>query len=321
MTKRKHHEIIQNIEHKHCGKCNKWKVLDNFGKCKPNWDGLYCFCKVCCNNISYRKINIIMKKRKQARQNAPTNFSVCLHHSCTIRDPKQWLQPVDQFMDTHVHTHTLTKCCLKCRSKFKTTRNRPGTIREACRKVWDEWRKNNKCIECSQNLNHKHNYLVIEADHLPKFEKVKECSNMSYWKTKSRGVPALLAELKKCQSLCRFHHKLQTQQRNHTKGYYLQRKDRLRRRAVINKEKHKRGCCFRCERPVKEGEECAFTFDHRDPTTKFVRNGKVICPGHFVKLPQSLFDTQWPLEQAKCDLLCANCDKLKTWASRDGYKK
>ena len=98
-------------------------------------------------------------------------------------------------------------------------------------------------------------------------------------------------------------------------------KSRLRKRAIINAEKHKRGCCKLCDRVVKEGEECGFDFDHRDPKTKFKYKGTVLCIGHFIKLPQTIFDKQWPLEQAKCDLLCRNCHGLKSKRNRDGYKE
>ena len=310
-AKRKHHEIIQNIGHKHCGKCDKWKVLNQFGKYKLKWDGLHTVCKVCRN----QRVKLCVQQRQKARQEASIGLSVCLFAGCIV---KKWLQPVDQFIDVNVHVNIHTRHCLTCRNKIKANHKRR---RAACRNVWDEWRKQNKCIECSKDPTHVHNYLVIEADHLPEFNKVERCSAMEYWVTKSRGIPALLAELKKCQPLCRFHHALQTQQRRHSKGHVVKQASILKRRAVINKEKHKRGCCKLCERVLKKGEECAFHFDHRDPTTKFIRNGKVICPSHFAKLPQALFDTQWPLEQAKCDLLCANCDKMKTFANKDGYKK
>ena len=47
--------------------------------------------------------------------------------------------------------------------------------------------------------------------------------------------------------------------------------------------------------------------------------GKTKGPSDFVNLSDALFATQWPLEQAKCDFLCANCHALKN--NRDGYKK
>lgn len=314
MVKRKLHEFINNIEHKHCRSCKKWKVLDLFGFSEKPWDKLYYSCQDCRKKKDKQRL----ENRKKAREDAPIGFSVCLERSCSIKDPKQWLQPVNQFNAASVHRHTLTTICLTCRTRKKASANRPGTNKAACQKLWDEWRMTNPCLECSKDPKYKHNYLVIEADHLPEFEKVKACSALEYWGTKLRGPLKLRKELKKVQPLCCFHHKLQTQQRNHDKKQILRT---LRRRAIINAEKHKRGCCLTCKRIVKEGEECGFSFDHRDPTTKFKRNGKAINPSYFVYLPQALFDSQWPLEQAKCDLLCANCDKLKTFGNRDGYRK
>ena len=304
MPKYKPHTFIQGIEHKHCGSiCKKWKPLDQFGKYK---NGKQSYCKVC----AAKKNKQYSEKRKKEREAVPTGFLVCLNLYCT----EKWLQPINQFKHPHVRNNTFTKRCLACRNKEKEAKKR----KEApCQKVWDEWRKKNKCIECSKDPTHVHNYLVIEADHLPEFKKVENCSYMAYWKTKSRGVPALKAELKKCQALCKFHHRLVTWKRsNKTEKLCI-----LRKRAVINVEKHNRGCCFLCERVLKKGEECAFDFDHRDDSTKFMYNGKTSHPSNFVKLPDALFDKQWPLEQAKCDLLCANCHVLKSKVNKDGYKK
>ena len=63
----------------------------------------------------------------------------------------------------------------------------------------------------------------------------------------------------------------------------------------------------------------AFDFDHCDPNTKFKYNDNIKCVADLVKLTE--FDTQWPLEQAKCDMLCRNCHGLKSKVNRDGYKK
>ena len=125
----------------------------------------------------------------------------------------------------------------------------------------------------------------------------------------------------KCQASCKFHHALVTQQRDHDKGRIQTKPHVLRKRAIMNAEKHKRGCCSnpKCKRVLKKGEERAFHFDHRDPITKFMYQGNTKGPSDFVDLPDAIFDKQWPLEQAKCDLLCANCHKLKD--NRDGYRK
>mgnify|MGYP005749717039 CR=1 FL=1 len=44
---RKQHKHLNGAEHKHCGKCDTWKELKDYGKSKPKWDGLHSMCKVC----------------------------------------------------------------------------------------------------------------------------------------------------------------------------------------------------------------------------------------------------------------------------------
>ena len=316
LKKRKRGECIEHgffygNEYKPCSVCNEWKLLDQFAKMR---NGKGSSCKPCKKKKEKQRQNAILEKRKKEREAARgTGFLVCLQKWCAVKD---WLQPLDQFISDHVHRNKHTNCCLTCRNKQKKAQKQRYT---ACQKVWDDWRKTHPCVKCMNDPNYEHNYLLIEADHLPEFEKVEMCSEMSYWSAKCRGPAKLRAELKKCQATCRFHHRLQTQQRDHDNRRIQKQSSILRKRAIINAEKHKRGCCLRCKRHVKEGEECGFSFDHRDPTTKFIRKGKPVHPASFVKLPDALFDTQWPLEQAKCDLLCANCHALKD--NRDGYKK
>ena len=316
MPKRKRepkpHKFIQGIEHKHCSSCNKWKPLDQFGKDAKAWDGKYSYCKACTKKLNKKNRKLASEKREKARKKTPTGFLVCLSTSCPV---KQWNQPLDQFIHPHARNDQPTNNCLTCRNKTKEDKEQRQT---ACQKVWDDWRKTHPCVKCMNDPNYKHNPLLIEADHLGK--KLKACSDMSYWSHSKRGPPALRAELKTCQPLCRFHHKLQTQQRNHDNGRIQTKPHVLRKRAVINAEKYKRGCCLRCDRVLKKGEECAFHFDHRDPNTTFMYQGNTKGPSAFVNLSDALFDKQWPLEQAKCDLLCANCHGLKSKRNKDGYK-
>ena len=46
-----------------------------------------------------------------------------------------------------------------------------------------------------------------------------------------------------------------------------------------------------------------------------------MTPAEFVRLPDALFTTQWPIEKELVDLLCANCHALKTNTNKDGYRK
>ena len=312
----KEHKVINNIKHKHCsGICNKWKLLDQFGKRQASWDGKQSCCKSCKNKIQKQRDEKALEQHKKKRDEAPIGFLVCLNLRCYV---KELLQPVDQFISDYVRKDEPTNRCKTCRDKQREAQKRKEAL---CQKVWDDWRKTHPCLVCNQNPNYKHNYLVIEADHLPECKKVKVCSRIGFWSVEGRGLAAQKAELKKCQSLCKFHHALVTQQRDHDNGRIEKKTCRLRKRAIINAEKHNRGCCsnLKCKRVLKKGEECAFHFDHRDACTKFMYNSKSMNPGNFKDLPDAIFDKQWPLEQAKCDLLCANCHALK--GNRDGYRK
>jgi hypothetical protein len=302
------HKVIQGIEHKYCGSCKKLKPLNQFGK-KGN--GKRSSCKPCRNKKTKQRRKIMKEKREKAREAAPTGFLVCLYVCCTV---KELLQPVDQFIGAHVRNDEPTMNCLTCRDKQKEADKK---IRAACLEVWVGWRKTHPCVKCMNDPNYEHNYLFIEADHLG--GKVTHCSNMIYWSHSDRGVPALRAELMTVQALCKFHHALVTQQRDHDNGRIQKQASVLRKRAIMYAEKHKRGCCLKCKRVLKKGEERAFHFDHRDASTKFMYQGNTKGPSDFVGLPDALFATQWPLEKELVDMLCANCHALKD--NRDGYRK
>lgn len=54
---RKHHKFENEVETKHCSRCNRFKTLDNFVKFRRTWDGLFNFCKSC-----------VKKKRKYPKR-------------------------------------------------------------------------------------------------------------------------------------------------------------------------------------------------------------------------------------------------------------
>ncbi len=311
---RKPHKVIQGIKHKYCWTCSppQWKPLDQFGKMRNRKRP---YCKACVKKYDKERRKALKEKLKQAREAALTGFLVCLNTWCTVKG----MQPLDQFISPYVRNDEPTRYCKTCRDKQKELDKQRQA---ACQNVYEDWRKTHPCVICSQNPEHVHNPLLIEADHLSEFKKIKQCSDMKYWSAKCRGPAAQKAELRKCQALCRFHHALVTQQRNHDNGKILKQVSILRKRAVINAEKHKRGCCSnpKCNRVLKKGEECAFHFDHRDDSTKFMYRGKTMGPAEFVHLSDADFDTQWPLEKELVDLLCANCHVLKSRVNRDGYK-
>ena len=208
------------------------------------------------------------------------------------------IKPEDQFKSRHPRRQTLTTWCQTCRQILARTELTPTTTTGKCRARWEEWKAKNPCVVCGES-----DPQLIEADHLR--DKVHPCSTHSYWACHG-GVPALESELTKCQSLCCWCHRLKSDRERGT----LKRKSRLKRRAIINTEKLRRGKCLRCPRRVTLDTCCAFDFDHRDESTK------VIHLSHIVKKPQAFFDQHIDSELKACDLLCCLCHKKVTIARR-----
>ena len=204
------------------------------------------------------------------------------------------IQPEDQFKSRHCRRHTLTKTCKTCRQSLARSEINPTTTKGKCRARWEEWKAKNPCVVCGET-----DTQLIEADHLR--DKVHHCSTASYWACHG-GVPALESELTKCQSLCCWCHRLKS---DRERG--IQKEPRiLKRRAIINAEKMRRGKCLRCPRRVTLETCCAFDFDHRDASTKVINVSKLILK------PQAFFDEHIESELKACDLLCCNCHMKKT---------
>lgn len=208
------------------------------------------------------------------------------------------IQSEDQFKSRHSRRQTLTKRCQTCRQSNARSRANPTTTTGKCRARWEEWKKNNPCTNCGET-----DPRVIEADHTR--DKVHHCSDNAYWSCHG-GVPALEMELRKCQSLCRWCHRLKTKcERNTTKV-----KGRLKHRAIINAEKLRRGKCLRCSRRVTLETCCGFDFDHRNAVTKVIDLSKLVDKS------QAFFDEYINSELEACDLLCCLCHKKVTIARK-----
>lgn len=87
MPKKKFHKILDNIEYKHCSKCDSWLTLDKFYY-KNTWDGLTYMCKKCflgskskdINKRATKKYYEIHKKeiyaRKRLRYHSDESFRI-----------------------------------------------------------------------------------------------------------------------------------------------------------------------------------------------------------------------------------------------------
>ena len=256
-------------------------LYERCSQCKRPNGTTFNWCERCREKA--RKVN---RKIRNATPVCPPGQKYCNHCG--------YIQPEDQFKSSVARRQTLTKKCKTCRQILARALINPTTTTGKCRARWEEWKANNPCVVCDEK-----DPQLIEADHLR--DKVYHCSADRYWSNHG-GVPALETELAKCQSLCCWCHRLKTKRE---RGIWKQTSI-LKRRAIINAEKMRRGKCLRCPRRVTLETCCAFDFDHRDASTKVIRLSQLI------RKPKAFFDQHIKSELKACDLLCCNCHMKKT---------
>ena len=218
---------------------------------------------------------------------------------------------------------------------------------KACKKCWDDLRKkhcnlnggcaNPDCVERGPEA-----WTVLQGDHVPS-EKTHALSDYKWWSSNG-GVPAMEKEVEAIhQWVCGYCHMLEptcTQaHKTHPDAmpdgrrsgtdvekaqYEAKRKanNTYPKRDYIDKKKLAVGECAHCERPVRVGEEHCFICDHIDETTK-LRGGLAGKTGGVAGLVNNdyndaRFDAPGMKELLdkefdKCQLLCWNCDRRKTW--------
>ena len=228
---------------------------------------------------------------------------------------------------------------------------------KACKEFYETLRKENAseqdgCLYPDCPERGPGAWCVLEGDHIhgsndpdPKLRKVHSLSDYAWW-SGNGGVAAMRQEVAKgIEWKCRFCHfkdPLGNQARKcpdpatmpegKRSGTPEQTKQYMARyNATIRYPKHQfvdahkrevRRACLRCARPVLEGEEHCFIFDHRDETTKMKgkdtlagENGGVAGLVHNCSKSKATLEKIQPLierEMDLCDLLCANCDHRKT---------
>jgi hypothetical protein len=219
---------------------------------------------------------------------------------------------------------------------------------KACKNYWDDLRKkhcnlnggcaNPDCVERGPEA-----WTVLQGDHIPS-EKTHRLSAYTWWASNG-GVPAMQKEVEAIhQWVCGYCHMLEPTTRAAHKTHpddmpngkrrggtevELQQYDAKKhtkktypKREYIDAKKRAVGECAHCERPVRVGEEHCFICDHIDETTKlrgglagesggvsglvhnFSNDARLEAPGM-----KKLLDDEWD----KCQLLCWNCDRRKTF--------
>lgn len=125
-----------------------------------------------------------------------------------------------------------------------------------------------------------------------------------------KSRPALLDEVRKCDVVCANCHRVRTAARHALRGASSGSSRYLgRRRAVWRAQAHlldrlRDAPCADCDRRF---QPCAMDFDHRDPGAKRYTVTRMIGRAGTERILA---------EVAKCDIVCANCHRLRTFERR-----
>lgn len=149
-----------------------------------------------------------------------------------------------------------------------------------------------KVVRGCRDCGYRENSCALDFDHLPGTVKLFDVG-MGSWR--SREV--VLAEIAKCEVVCACCHRVRTKDRNVTRDELLSL-NYLRNRGFLEAFKLERGCadCGYNE------YACALDFDHLPGREKSFTVGN--CVG--------LSREKLLAEIAKCEVVCANCHRVRT---------
>jgi hypothetical protein len=126
-----------------------------------------------------------------------------------------------------------------------------------------------------------------------------------------RPAAVLLAEAAKCDVVCTNCHRIRTQQRHAQRSPVARSTSPATRRKREAWRAHARLLDQHRDRPCADCggrfPPCAMDFDHRDPTTKRAAVTRMIGRAGVARILD---------EAAKCDIVCANCHRLRTFERR-----
>jgi hypothetical protein len=160
------------------------------------------------------------------------------------------------------------------------------------------------CLDCNESFEPHH----VDFDH--RVGTVK-CFRLTSGGAMLRPTSVLLEEAAKCDVVCANCHRIRTWKRHATRrpsspgsSRYLARKRELWRRQAQMLDRLRQVPCMDCN---ERFPPCAMDFDHRDPGTKRSAVTRMVGRASSTRILD---------EVAACDIVCANCHRLRTFRRR-----
>ena len=164
--------------------------------------------------------------------------------------------------------------------------------------------KSEPCADCGNEFH----YSQMDFDHRDQASKRLPISRMNLM-----GIDSILKEVEKCDLVCANCHRDRTQKqvdllpRSEQKSYHDKKAVHIAE--FVNNLKHERNC-HDCDLPHPYWR---LDFDHREGSGK---------ANTVSRLKLSRFSEERILKEVeKCDLVCANCHRLRTWRRQTSGKE
>lgn len=277
------------VSGKTCSKCQIYKTSVHFSRRTDSSDGLKASCKMCDKSLlKARAIRFAVKSAEEKTNEKKVHYPNGKFCTKCVQTKN-----IGEFNELKSSTGGLSSLCKKCASE--ATKKSSRKWNEKKRKMME----NESCKNCGIT-----DIRTFDFAHWDRSKKLRyPCG---------KGInPSALRESKFNKSrgdfriLCASCHRVETAIEN------SEQKDLLvaaPKAVLVAREKIRRGKCQDCSLPVKGHYLSEFEFDHPENTVKVASVCDMVNGTYKQK---ELID-----EMAKCDLLCVNCHRIRTWDRR-----
>ena len=282
------------IEGKVCSKCNKSKPLVEFMKNKHYLTGYSWICKEC-----HRKEPRSDKRYLSVKDKQELGIDVDLSETKFCAKCQTFKSIAEMSIDKRNPTGVGSQClsCSEAYIREYWNKNR-ALMLERTRKHWFNrhlWLnslKNGSCIECGESFPPE----AMDFDHV-RGDKINSIGRMV-----TAHLNKILGEISKCELICANCHRVRTKKRKDASGHALTKIAQRSAAFKVKLNELKVKPCIDCGRSFPPE---AMDFDHISGDKKYTIS--------------TMFSSPWTkvLEEIdKCELICANCHRVRTHKRR-----
>ena len=206
--------------------------------------------------------------------------------SCSCLKTKEYREKYPERVKSYIKKWNINN-----KEKRKDIDRKWGKIKREKRRLFLNKLKEGPCADCSLSFPPE----CMDFDHLPQYDKIENIGRI-------RSHKKIKEEIAKCELVCANCHRVRTLKRIIVKDK-ISSNYRFKMKLFLLNLKNKP-----CDLCKKNFHPCSMDFDHIDSNQKISEVATLIRTTKNIKLVEE--------EIAKCQLLCANCHRIKTEKNR-----